>query len=158
MGMALRVRVAAGWCNLSVDCWAWWVGGTKAGDEELREKEATCCGCWVGEELGELLDSEDRSEDALLMDTRSVSVNSLGQNSISSSRSNDLLASNWERKLDTEGVSVSSRMLLTPRKWRCEFCETERRGAPLRLRPPWWLWETEGAAAVGWWCCCWLKW
>jgi hypothetical protein len=69
MGMALRVRVAAGWCNLSVDCWAWWVGGTKAGDEELREKEATCCGCWVGEELGELLDSEDRSEDALLIDT-----------------------------------------------------------------------------------------
>ncbi len=36
---------------------------------ELREKDATCCGCCVGEALGELLDNEERSEEALLIDT-----------------------------------------------------------------------------------------
>lgn len=123
----------------------------KAGDVELREKDATCCGCCVGDALGELLDSDDRSDEELLIDTRSFSVNSLGQNSMSSSRSNDLLASNCDRKLETDDDSVSSFMLLTPRNCRCEFCETDSLGA-LRLRPPWWLWLTEGAAAVGWWC------
>ena len=36
---------------------------------ELSEKDATCCGCCVGEALGELLDNEDRSEEALLIET-----------------------------------------------------------------------------------------
>jgi hypothetical protein len=38
----------------------------KAGDEECSEKpEATWVGCWVGEPWGELLASDDRSEDEL---------------------------------------------------------------------------------------------
>lgn len=42
----------------------------KAGEVELSEKaEATCCVCCVGEELGELLDRDERSDDALLMVT-----------------------------------------------------------------------------------------
>lgn len=42
----------------------------KAGEEELREKaEATCWGCCVGDELGELLDMDERSDDALLIET-----------------------------------------------------------------------------------------
>lgn len=102
----------------------------------------------MGEALGELLDNEDRSEEALLMETRSVSVNSLGQNSMSSSRSKDRLASNWVRKADTEADSLSSFMLLTPRNCFWGFWETESLGA-LRLRPPWWLWDTGAAAAVG---------
>ena len=38
MGIALRARVAAGACNLRLDCWLWKVGGMKAGEVELREK------------------------------------------------------------------------------------------------------------------------
>ena len=38
MGIALRVRVAAGWCSFKVDCWLWKVGGTKGGEDELSEK------------------------------------------------------------------------------------------------------------------------
>lgn len=95
MGMALRVRVAAGWCSLSVDCWVWYAGGMKAGDEEFRENAgATCWGCCVGDWLGELLESDDRSEAPLLMETKSLSVRSLGQNSMSSSRSKERLVSN----------------------------------------------------------------
>jgi hypothetical protein len=155
MGMALRARVAAGWCSFRVDCWVWYVGGMKAGVDELREKvDTTCWGCCVGEELGELLDSDDRSEEALLMETKSLSVNSLGQNSMSSSRSKDRLLSNCVRNVDTAGDSLSSFILRTPRNCLWEFCETESLGA-LRLRPPWWLWETDGAAGVGWW---WLYW
>ena len=42
----------------------------KAGDDEWSEKpEATWEGCWVGELCGELLASDDRSEDELWMDT-----------------------------------------------------------------------------------------
>lgn len=68
MGMALRPRVAEGWCNFRLDCCPWKLGGTKAG-EELREKlGATVWGCWVGEDSGELLASDERS-DALEMDT-----------------------------------------------------------------------------------------
>ena len=70
IGIALRARVAEGWCNLSVACWLWNAGGMKAGEVELREKPgATMVGCCVGEDSGELLASEDRSEDALWMDT-----------------------------------------------------------------------------------------
>lgn len=69
MGMALRPRVAAGWWSLRLDCWVWKLGGTKAGDDELREKPgATVWGCCVGEDSGELLASEERSE-ALDMET-----------------------------------------------------------------------------------------
>lgn len=107
----------------------------KAGEVELSEKaEATCCVCCVGEELGELLDRDERSDDALLMVTRSLSVNNLGQNSMSSSRSKERLVSNWLRKLDTATVSLSSFMLRTPRNCRWEFCETDSLGA-LRFRP-----------------------
>lgn len=151
MGIALRARVAAGWCSLRLEWWVWKVGGTKAGEVELREKvEATCCGCCVGEALGELLDSDDRSDDPLLMDTISLSVSSLGQNSMSSSRSNERLASNCDRKADTETDSLNSFMLLTPRNCLWEFWETDSLGAR-RFRPPWWLWGTVGAGAVGWW-------
>jgi hypothetical protein len=45
----------------------------------------------------------------------SSSVNKLGQNSRSSSRSKDRPASNRARKAVTAGASASSRMLLTPR-------------------------------------------
>lgn len=42
----------------------------KAGEVELREKlDATCWGCCVGDALGELLEREDRSEEALLIET-----------------------------------------------------------------------------------------
>jgi hypothetical protein len=43
MGMALRARVAAGWCNFRDDCCVWYVGGMNAGVEELREKVETTC-------------------------------------------------------------------------------------------------------------------
>jgi len=50
----------------------WWLGklgGMKGGEEELREKPgATVWGCCVGEDSGELLAREERS-DALEMDT-----------------------------------------------------------------------------------------
>jgi len=130
----------------------------KAGEDEWSEKpDATWEGCWVGELCGELLASDDRSEDELWMDTRSLSVKSAGQNSMSSSRSKDRTASNLMRKDARFAVSVSSFMLLTPRNCFCGFWATDSLGA-LRFRPPWWLWETPGAAAgVG---CCWcaLKW
>lgn len=90
----------------------------KAGDVELREKPgATVLGCCVGEESGELLANEERS-DALEMETKSVSVNRPGQNSMSSSRSKDRLVSNLVRKAVSEAVSLSSFMLRTPRNWR----------------------------------------
>lgn len=148
----------------------------------------------MGEELGEPLASEERSEDALLIDTSwtendpsqhlsehgnrhglqhhdfyawvhgehvrdsgerggltSLSVKSLGQNSMSSSRSKDRLASNCDRKAVTEGDSTdSSLMLFIPRNCFCAFWDTDTRGA-LLFRPPWWLCGTEGAAGVGWW-------
>lgn len=44
----------------------------------------------------------------------SLSVNKAGQNSMSSSKSKDLPASNFCRKVVTEAVSVSSFILLTP--------------------------------------------
>lgn len=90
----------------------------KAGDVELREKPgATVLGCCVGEESGELLANEERS-DALEIETKSVSVNKPGQNSMSSSRSKDRLVSNLVRKAVREAVSLSSFMLRTPRNWR----------------------------------------
>lgn len=67
-----------------------------AGDVELREKGgATVVGCCVGEDSGDRLARDDRSDDA--MDTISLSVNKLGQNSMSSSRSKDRVASNFVR-------------------------------------------------------------
>lgn len=47
----------------------------KAGEVELSEKAAaTCCVCCVGEALGELLDIDERSDDALLIVTSCRSV------------------------------------------------------------------------------------
>lgn len=139
MGMALRVRVAAGWWSFRVDVWAENMGGTKGGDDELsRKPDATCCGRCVGECSGELLAKDDRSEDALWMDCMSLSVNKPGQNSMSSSRSNARPDSNFVRKEDTAPDSANSFMLRTPRKDLCEFCETDSLGA-LRFRPVWWL-------------------
>jgi hypothetical protein len=69
MGMAWRARVAAGWCSFRLD-WLWNAGGMNGGDAELRENTgATVCGCWVGECAGELLANDERSEEALWMDT-----------------------------------------------------------------------------------------
>ncbi len=69
MGMALRPRVAEGWWSLMLDCWLWKLGGMKAGEDELRENPgATVWGCCVGEDSGELLASDERSE-ALEMET-----------------------------------------------------------------------------------------
>jgi hypothetical protein len=92
-------------------------------------------GCCVGEPWGELLAREERSDDELWIDTRSLSVKRPGQNSMSSSRSNDRTSSNFVRKLDTDTDSVSSFILLTPRNCLCVFCETDNLGA-LRFRPP----------------------
>lgn len=174
IGMALRPRVAAGWCNLRLECWLWKAGGTKGGEDELSEKAgATLWGCWVGDESGEVLASEDRSE-ALWMDTSwddsglvgledrdeftdpagltSLSVSRLGQNSRSSSRSKDLVASKRVRKVSSAVVSGISFMLRAARNCLLAFCETDSLGA-LRLRP-WWLCELEapGTAGVGWAC------
>jgi hypothetical protein len=92
----------------------------KAGDVELREKPgATVLGCCVGEESGELLASEERS-DALEMETKSVSVNRPGQNSMSSSRSKDRLVSNLVRKDEMAATSGSFMFMLRgpDRNWR----------------------------------------
>ena len=115
MGMALRARVADGWWSLRLECWLRNAGGTNGGDDELREKAgATVCGCCVGEDSGELLARDERSEplmDTICCDERvsqlsrshsstyarsgeaeiltSLSVKRPGQNSRSSSRSND---------------------------------------------------------------------
>jgi hypothetical protein len=51
----------------------------------------------------------------------SLSVSKAGQNSMSSSRSNDLPASNFCRKVEIEAVSVSSFMLRTPLNCFWEF-------------------------------------
>lgn len=128
----------------------------KAGEVELRENpEATDWGCCVGEESGELLARDERSE-AEEMETNccmaksekkgeewheeaglltSLSVKRPGQNSRSSSSSKDRMASNFERKAESAAVSLSSFMLRTPRNCLWGFCETERRAAR-RLRPP----------------------
>lgn len=88
------------------------------------------------------------AEAALAEQLTSVSVNRLGQNSMSSSRSKERLVSNFVRNAVREAVSLSSFILRTPRNWRCEFWETDRRGA-LRFRPPWWLCDT-GAGCAAW--------
>ncbi len=72
IGIGLRARVAGtGWYSFRVDgcCWLWEVGGKKAGEVELsRNTGAAWTGC-EGECSGELLARDDRSEDALWMET-----------------------------------------------------------------------------------------
>lgn len=90
------------------------------GDVELSENDvATDVGCWVGELCGELLAKDERS-DPLFIDTRSLSVKRPGQNSKSSSRSNDRVASNFMRKL-LRGKEISISFL--PERNLCwRFC------------------------------------
>lgn len=112
----------------------------KEGEAELSEKPGVIdCGCCVGEDSGELLASEERSDEE--METRcrdwsekvgedapeewslltSLSLRRLGQNSMSSSRSNERTASNLVRKAERAADSLISFMPRTPRNWRCEF-------------------------------------
>jgi hypothetical protein len=129
----------------------------KAGEVELSENGgATVVGCCVGDDSGDKLARDDRSDEAI--EIMSLSVNKLGQNSISSSRSNDRVASNFIRYAET-WVEVSGRsfILRTPRNCFCGFCVTDSL-AVLRFRPPWWVCET-AAADTGVGCCWWaLKW
>lgn len=70
IGIAFRTRVAAGWWILRLDDWFWYPEGIYGFDAELREKlGVTCCGCCVGDESGEPLDSDERSEDEEWIDT-----------------------------------------------------------------------------------------
>lgn len=136
MGIALRpLVVAATWAILWLDCCVWKLaGGMNGGEEELSEKPGgTVWGCCVGDDWGELLARDERS-DALEMELISLSVRRLGQNSISSSRSKERTASNFMRKFARELDSPSSFILRTPRNCLCEFWETDSRGAR-RLRP-----------------------
>lgn len=93
----------------------------------------------MGEDSGELLASEERSEEEMetswlnlsenagedAPDERSLltslSVRRPGQNSMSSSRSKERTASNLVRKAERAAVSFISLMPRTPRYWRCEF-------------------------------------
>lgn len=64
IGMALgRSRVAEGWWILSPeDCCVWNAGGTNGGDDELSEKAgAAAVGC-CGDECGEELAKDERSD------------------------------------------------------------------------------------------------
>lgn len=67
IGMALpRARVAVGACIITDDCWLWKPGGRKDGDEELSEKGgAIVVGCWVGDDSGDKLARDERSEEAI---------------------------------------------------------------------------------------------
>jgi len=131
--------------KLGVTVWEGWVWG------------------WRGEDWGEPLEREPSDEEELIEDNCEVrrlsvvivwvpmqpdgdggeccrlltssSVNNPGQNSRSSSRSNDLPASKRAREADTTGLSVNSFMLLNPLNCLWEFWEADRRGA-LRDRPP----------------------
>lgn len=78
IGIALRIRVAAGWWIFIEDGELWYAApGTYEGTLELREnREATSCGCWVGEDSGDPLDDE-RSEDEELMDTNCLQLSDL---------------------------------------------------------------------------------
>lgn len=118
--------------------------GELLASEERSEAEMET-NCWRGESEG-LREGDEATDLGGLL--TSLSVSRPGQNSRSSSRSKDRPASKRVRKADRAADSLSSFMLRTPRNWRCEFCETVRRGV-LRLRPPlWWLWETEAACAA----------
>lgn len=64
--MGLRARVAEGWYSF-VACWVR-VGRVKDGDDALSEKIGAACDGWDGEFSGELLASEERSEE-LWMET-----------------------------------------------------------------------------------------
>jgi hypothetical protein len=69
---------------------------------------------------------------------------------MSSSKSNDWAASNFNRNAESAVDSLSSFMLRTPRNCFCGFCDTDSLGA-LRFRPPWWLCETgAGLGCVAW--------
>lgn len=143
---ALRARVAAGWCNLRFVGWLCWYEGMYGFELELRENVSGATWWDCGECSGEPLDSDDRSDDEEWMETMSVSVRRVGQNSRSSSRSKERPASYRCRKLVTATASSSFRTLLN---CLCEFCD--RRGA-LRPRPLWCEEVAWAFAEVGcWW-------
>lgn len=130
MGMALRMRVAAGWCSFNGVGWLWYEETYEC--ELLREKFALETSTWrdCGLDSGEPLDSEERSEPDELMDMWSSSVRRFGQNSMSSSRSKDRWASKRTRNVVKAAASSSFRTL---RNCLCEFCDTlgARRPRPL---------------------------
>lgn len=113
MGMALRVRVAAGWWSFNgVETAA----GTKGVELELSEKlDSGATVCDWGEAWGEPLDNDERSEDAEWTETMSPSVSRVGQNSRSSSRSKERCSSKRWRKLVTAAASSSRRAARTGR-------------------------------------------
>lgn len=131
IGMALRIRVAAGWCSLRD--WGWlWYEGIYGCEFELRENPESGATWWdCGLDSGDPLDSDDRSDDDEWIETMSLSVRRLGQNSKSSSRSKERPASKRCRKFVT---TIASSSFLALRYCLCEFCD--KRGA-LRPRPLW---------------------
>jgi hypothetical protein len=74
IGMALRVRTADGWWSLRVSCVVVNVGGDMYAEVAAEDNDnagVTCCGCiwsWRGDESGEPLEREERSEEAEWMD------------------------------------------------------------------------------------------
>lgn len=68
MGIALRVRWASGWWILV--CWVvcWKLDGVKLVADGSRNVGVGWICCWSGEESGEPLESDDRSDPAELMD------------------------------------------------------------------------------------------
>jgi hypothetical protein len=97
MGIALRVREADGACwslicdgGLNMAAGLYWVCEEKVYDDDVEEGRLCSCN---GDDSGELLAFDDRSDEAALTDCSSSSVNKAGQNSRSSSRSNPLAAS-----------------------------------------------------------------
>lgn len=147
MGMALvRERMAEGWWILRLLLLLVYVGGDIYADvvaEEIERAGVICCGCICdckGDESGEPLDKEERSEDPEATDCRfsksvrdgvedksspptSSNVRRFGQNSRSSSRSNDRPASNLARYAVMLGASTItiSLTILGARNWRWEF-------------------------------------
>jgi hypothetical protein len=65
--MALRVRTADGWWSFRFSCVVVKVGGDMYVAEENDNAGVPCCGCiwcWRGDESGEPLEREERSDEA----------------------------------------------------------------------------------------------
>jgi len=155
IGIALRVRWASGWCSLVCDefCCGWYPAGVYGfGADDNTKLGVGCSWCWRGDDSGEPLDKDDRSDPEEWMDWRSSSVSRWkGQNISSSSKSNDLAASKSLRNAVIFGASTTNSLGVRT----CRKClwlwAADNRGA-LRDRPPWWLWEVCAFICDGW-CC-----